>query len=99
MIAIDILFATSKSWIRQMSSKPPLVFTQPEIGKLIRELRLLTGLTQEQFAAHLGVTYPTINRWENGRSNPSPLAMEKIQKKLRDLGEQGQDLKHKYFGE
>ena len=82
-----------------MSSKPPLVFTQPEIGKLIRELRLLTGLTQEQFAAHLGVTYPTINRWENGRSNPSPLAIEKIQKQLRNLGKQGQDLKHKYFGE
>lgn len=99
MIAVDILFATSKSWVRQMSSKPPLVFTQPEIGKLIRELRLLTGLTQEKFAAHLGVTYPTINRWENGRSNPSPLAMEKIQQKLRDLGEQGQDLKHKYFGQ
>ncbi|WP_107807099.1 helix-turn-helix domain-containing protein [Nodularia spumigena] len=77
-----------------MSSKQ-----QPEIGQIIRELRLLTNLTQEQFAAHLGVTYPTVNRWENGRSNPSPLAMEKIHKKLRDLGEQGQNLKHKYFGE
>ncbi|WP_414530756.1 helix-turn-helix domain-containing protein [Nodularia chucula] len=80
-----------------MSSKPPLVFTQPEIGKLIRELRLLTGLTQEQFAAHLGVTYPTINRWENGRSNPSPLAMEKIQQKLKEMGGQGKELLEKYL--
>jgi len=36
-----------------------------EIGGLIREFRLLTGLTQEQFGAYLGVTYGTINRWEN----------------------------------
>lgn len=51
---------------------------QPEIGKLIRELRQEMGLTQEKFAAKLGVTFPTINRWENGRSHPSPLAMEKV---------------------
>ncbi|MEH2251916.1 helix-turn-helix transcriptional regulator [Nostoc sp.] len=38
-------------------------------------MRLLTGLTQEQFAAKLGVTYPTINRWENGRATPSPLVI------------------------
>jgi len=45
--------------------KRPFVVKQPEIGGLIREFRLLTGLTQEQFAAYLGVTYATVNRWEN----------------------------------
>jgi putative transcriptional regulator len=82
-----------------MTTKKPLEINQSEVGKFIRELRLLTELTQEQFAAALGVTYPTINRWENGRAKPSPLAMEKIEQKLRDLGEPGQDLKQKYFGE
>lgn len=82
-----------------MTTKKPLIIKQPEVGKLICELRLLTGLTQEQFAATLGVTYPTINRWENGHSKPLPLAMEKIEKNLRDLGEQSQDLKQKYFGD
>lgn len=81
-----------------MSLKKPLVAKQPEIGGLIRELRLLTGLTQERFAAYLGVTYPTINRWENGRSKPSPMAIDKIEQKLEEFGEQGQDLKQKYFG-
>ncbi|MEI2578695.1 helix-turn-helix domain-containing protein [Scytonema sp. PRP1] len=35
----------------------------------------------------LGVTYPTINRWENGHTKPSPLAMQKIEEMLkhRDL--------------
>ncbi|ODH02424.1 XRE family transcriptional regulator [Nostoc sp. KVJ20] len=82
-----------------MVTKKPLVINQPEVGKLIRELRLLTGLTQEQFAATLGVTYPTINRWENGRAKPSPLAMEKIETQLHEMGDQGKDLKHKYFSE
>ncbi|NEU77585.1 helix-turn-helix transcriptional regulator [Nostoc sp. UIC 10630] len=80
-----------------MVTKKPLVITQPEVGKLIRELRLLTGLTQEQFAATLGVTYPTINRWENGRSKPSPLAMEKIEAQLHEMGDQGKDLLEKYL--
>jgi putative transcriptional regulator len=38
---------------------------------LVRELRERAGLTQEQFAARLGVTFPTINRWENGRAKLS----------------------------
>jgi transcriptional regulator with XRE-family HTH domain len=48
--------------------KRPLLVKKTEMGGLIREFRLLTGLTQEQFGAYLGVTYGTVNRWENGRS-------------------------------
>jgi DNA-binding XRE family transcriptional regulator len=62
----------------QMDIKNPWVINQPEIGKLICELCLETGLTQEQFAASLGVVYPTVNRWENGHAQPSPLAMQKM---------------------
>ena len=43
--------------------------TRADISRLVRELRKRTGLTQEKFAAKLGVTYPIINRWENGRAN------------------------------
>jgi transcriptional regulator with XRE-family HTH domain len=60
--------------------------TQPEIGKLVRSLRLEAGLTQEKFASELGVTFPTVNRWENNRATPSPLAVEKIEKMLRRRG-------------
>ena len=37
-----------------MLVKRPLVINQPEIGKLVRELRVEVGLTQEQFAVELG---------------------------------------------
>ncbi|NJL80007.1 MAG: helix-turn-helix transcriptional regulator [Richelia sp. SM2_1_7] len=78
-----------------MNIKKTLVFNQPEVGKLIRELRLLTGLTQEKFATKLGVTCPTINRWENGRSQPSPLAIEKVEGILEEMGDLGKDLVNK----
>jgi putative transcriptional regulator len=68
-----------------MTIKRPLVMKQPEVGKLIHKLRLALGLTQEQFAVALGVTYSTINRWENGRSKPSPLAMEKIEQMVKEI--------------
>jgi transcriptional regulator with XRE-family HTH domain len=75
-----------------MTMKRQRVMTQPEIGKLVRSLRLETGLTQEKFAAQLGVSFPTINRWENNRAKPSPLAVEKIDKMVRRLGARGQEL-------
>ena len=56
------------------------------LGKLIRELQNSLGLTQEKFAAKLGVTCLTINRWENGRSKHSPLAMEKVEGMLTEMG-------------
>ena len=72
---------------------------QRNIAKLVRELRERTGLTQEKFAARLGVTLPTISRWETGRAKPSPLALEKIKELLRQLGEDGQRLLERYFPE
>lgn len=60
-----------------------------EVGDLIRELRQELGLTQEKFAAKLGVTFPTVNRWENKHAKPSPLAMEKIEALAKWLGKAG----------
>ncbi|HQC24238.1 MAG TPA: helix-turn-helix transcriptional regulator [Syntrophales bacterium] len=68
-----------------------------DIPRLVRELRTRTGLSQEKFAAKLGVTFPTINRWENGRSNPSPLAMQRIEDLLHRMGKDGKILLKEYF--
>jgi putative transcriptional regulator len=65
---------------------------QTDIPQLIRELRKRTGLTQEKFAAKLGVTFPTINRWENGRAKPSPLAMQRIEDLISSMGDKVADL-------
>jgi putative transcriptional regulator len=70
---------------------------QTDVALLIRQIRERTGLTQEKFAAKLGVTFPTINRWENGRARPSPLALKQIEGLLQDLGERGKDLLREFF--
>ena len=70
---------------------------QNDIPHLVRELRERVGLSQEKFAAKLGVTTPTINQWENGRAKPSPLAMKQVEYMLHDLGKPGQDLIKKYL--
>ena len=64
---------------------------------MIREVRGRLGLTQEKFAARLGVTLPTINRWENGRTKPSPLAIQNLRELISSMGENGKDLLEKYF--
>jgi putative transcriptional regulator len=62
-----------------------------DIASWIRRLRAHTGLTQEKFAAKLGVTFPTINRWENQRSSPSPLALRQLENLAREVGLEASD--------
>lgn len=69
---------------------------QPEIGNLVRELRCTIQLSQEKFAEELGMTFATINRWENGHATPSPLALKQIDTLLNQLGERGEILRAKY---
>jgi len=72
--------------------------TEAGIPKLVRQLRERMGLTQEKCAARLGVTFPTLNRWENGHAHPSPLALKQLEGLARELGDQGQDLVREFFG-
>ncbi len=60
---------------------------QPAIGQLIQELWQILKLTQEKFAAQLGVSFPTINRWENRHATPSPLALRQVEILLNQLAE------------
>ena len=73
--------------------------TQPDLAPLVRKLRERIGLTQEKFAAKLGVTFPTINRWENGKAKPSPLALQQVKELLQEMGKNGADLLKRYFPE
>jgi putative transcriptional regulator len=47
----------------------------PEMIKALRE-RLL--LTQTELAEKLGVSYASVNRWENGKCEPTMKAKRKI---------------------
>ena len=42
--------------------------------KLVKEVRRQLGISQEELAHELGVSFATINRWENGKTAPFKLA-------------------------
>ena len=44
--------------------------------EIIRQIRQYTELSQSEMASKIGVTFATINRWENGHSEPTRLAQE-----------------------
>lgn len=44
----------------------------------IKRLRTRCFLTQDNFANKLGVTFSTVNRWEQGKSKPNLVAMKNI---------------------
>lgn len=44
----------------------------------IRRLRQKLGLTQQRLAEVLGVSFASINRWENGQARPSGLAIQQL---------------------
>jgi len=56
-----------------------------KLADKIRQCRDLKGWTQEQLARNVGVSLNTVQRWESGRTQPSPLAMEKLQEILEGV--------------
>jgi transcriptional regulator with XRE-family HTH domain len=48
------------------------------IPALVKALRERLGLTQEQFAHEVGVTFSTVNQWENGRRRPQPFLLKRL---------------------
>ncbi|HZR80147.1 MAG TPA: helix-turn-helix domain-containing protein [Candidatus Binatia bacterium] len=55
-------------------------------GDEIRNLRKKLGLTQEEFAHAVAVTFSTVNRWENGHAKPSKLARRAIEALMSPKG-------------
>jgi len=45
---------------------------------LVKEIRKQLGLSQEDLARELGVSFATVNRWENGQVRPSKLAKAQL---------------------
>jgi putative transcriptional regulator len=55
-------------------------------GADVRALRQRLGLTQENFAHAIFVTFSTVSRWENGHSLPSQLAVHAMERLAKDRG-------------
>lgn len=60
--------------------------TDPEF---IKKIRLSLGLTQAELAQRLGVSFTSVNRWENGQTKPSKLARKQIKFLYQELEQTG----------
>jgi len=49
------------------------------IPALVKSIRKQLDLSQEDLARALGVSFATVNRWENGQARPSKLAKAQLQ--------------------
>ncbi len=49
-----------------------------DIPVLVKRLRERMDLTQEQFAQAVGVTFSTVNQWENGHRRPHPFLLKRL---------------------
>jgi transcriptional regulator with XRE-family HTH domain len=56
-----------------LKNSPP-----PDYSKRIKDLRTRFGLTQQGMAELMGVSFASVNRWENGQTRPAPLAWKQI---------------------
>jgi putative transcriptional regulator len=57
------------------------------IPALVKGLRQRLGLTQEQFAHVVGVTFSTVNQWENSRRRPQPFLLKRLLELVATSGE------------
>jgi DNA-binding transcriptional regulator YiaG len=76
-----------------------VAIAQPELAALVRETRQRLELSQKKFAALLGVSFHSVNRWENAHTYSLPLALKQIERLLYQMGQQGEDLLARYFKE
>ena len=48
-------------------------------GERVKQVRLTLNLSQEEMAKELGVSFATINRWENSHNNPTYEALQRFE--------------------
>ena len=62
------------------------VMENKDITWMIKELRKRLGLTQEQFAQKVGVTFVTMNNWEKGHRRPHPFLLKRLLEMAEEAG-------------
>ena len=60
--------------------------TFPEI---VKEIRSQLGISQQELANELGISFATVNRWENSQTKPSKLAKNQLKAYCRKMMKAG----------
>jgi DNA-binding transcriptional regulator YiaG len=63
--------------------------TKP-FSEQVKAVRTALNFSQEELAHALGVSFATVNRWENGKTSPSKLAQRQFEQLCEDKRKQGE---------
>jgi SNF2 family DNA or RNA helicase len=58
-----------------------------DYAERIKQFRTHRGLTQQALAERLGVSFATVNRWENGQTKPSQLSWNRLRQMEMEVGD------------
>lgn len=59
------------------------------LPEMVKEIRRQLSLSQEDLARELGISFATVNRWENGVVKPSKLAKAQLDNFCAKMTRQG----------
>ena len=62
---------------------------ETDYRSLVKEVRRELSLSQEELARELGVSFATVNRWENGKVRLSKLAEAQLENSCTHVKEKG----------
>lgn len=57
---------------------------QVDYPNAIRKLRAKLNISQQELADFLGVSFPSVNRWENGHYEPTIIAKVKLEELFKE---------------
>lgn len=66
-----------------------MVRAPENFAEMVKEVRQQLGISQEELAHELGVSFATINRWENAKTVPFKLARVQFEAFCERMKEQG----------
>lgn len=63
---------------RLLAKEKMMAIDDQSLPELVKEIRKQLSLSQEDLARELGISFATVNRWENGLVKPSKLAKAQL---------------------
>ena len=63
---------------RLLEKERVMAIDDQNLPKLTKEVRRQLALSQEDLARELGISFATVNRWENGKVKPSKLGKAQL---------------------
>ncbi|MEA3366011.1 MAG: helix-turn-helix transcriptional regulator, partial [Candidatus Hydrogenedentes bacterium] len=72
-ICYNIPFVIKGGELRLFAKERVMAIDNQNLPELVKEIRKQLALSQEGLARKIGISFATVNRWENGKSQPSKL--------------------------